>query len=309
MINILEVKNLTKYFANIAAVDSINFDVHKGEVIGFLGPNGAGKTTTIRMITGFLTPDRGDVKFKGNSIKVTAKKTLSNTGFLPENNPLYNNLRVDEYLIFSSKMKGINDKSELKKLSDSCGLEDVLTKRIENLSKGYRQRVGLAKSLIGNPELVIMDEPTVGLDPNQKEDILKLIKQYGKKNTILFSSHVLSEVSEITDRVIIINEGKIVAKGKTNDLIKQHFNNALITIKVNVDFKELKRSAGSIKSITDIKKTSEKFKEFFTYKINCTEETNTALEIFNISAKNRWKLVELHSESMGLEDLFKKLTK
>lgn len=306
---ILSVKNISKSFGSTEALKDISFNVSKGEVIGFLGPNGAGKTTTIRVITGFLSADKGDVNFKGRSVNAYRKSVLEEIGYLPENNPLFTNLRVDEYLVFSAKMKGMYDKSELRKIAKRCGVDNVLSKKIETLSKGYRQRVGLSKALIGDPDLLIMDEPTVGLDPNQKEEILKLIKKYGKDKTILFSSHILSEVSEVTERVIIINEGEIVASGNTGSLIKEHFTGSIVTIKVDADLKEFEKEIKKIKDVSEVKRISRGRPKFQMYEIHCSKPEEVSLEIYKIASSNKWNMTELHSESLGLEDLFKKLTK
>jgi ABC-2 type transport system ATP-binding protein len=224
----LKVKNLSKHFGSIKAVDNISFELKKGEVIGFLGPNGAGKTTTMRLLTGFLTPNSGEVTIKNKK----PKKARSIIGYLPEENPLYFNFTPIEYLTFIAKMHKINSKKLEKQVNfvvEKCGLQTVINQKIQTLSRGYRQRVGLAAALIHDPELLIMDEPTSGLDPNQQDEIKNLIHSLSKNKAVIFSTHILSEAEAVCQRVIIIHKGKIVAeknitqlkKGELEKLFKQ----------------------------------------------------------------------------------------
>lgn len=303
----LKVDKLIKYYGDLKALDEISFSVKKGEITGFLGPNGAGKTTSLRIITGYLTPEKGAVTYDNKSIFSKHKDISNNIGYLPENNPLYSNLRVDELLTFTANMKGSDE--NLESIVKECGLKDVLTKEIDTLSKGYKQRVGLAKSLIGNPKYLVLDEPTEGLDPNQKTEILKLIKNFAKDKTIIFSSHVLSEVTQIADKVIIINKGKIVAHGKSDELVKEHFKNASIIIKSDAPFQSLRKELIKLDSVSEVKlntKGRERFKEF---EITCSEAEEVSLEVFQKIVRNKWNLTELHKKSLGLEELFKELTK
>jgi len=216
----LRVKNLTKKFGQKTAVDNISFTAKAGEIIGFLGPNGAGKTTTMRLITGFLIPTKGEIKINN----LAPKKARPLIGYLPEENPLYSQFTPFEYLTFIGKMHGL-DKTLLKKRLNyaitNCGLEKVVFQTIETLSRGYRQRVGLAAALIHNPQLLIMDEPTTGLDPNQQAEIRRLIQKISKNKTIIFSTHILSEAEAICQRVIIIHQGRLAAKERLTDLKKK----------------------------------------------------------------------------------------
>lgn len=226
------VKNLSKYFGSIKAVDKINFNLSKGEVLGFLGPNGAGKTTTMRLITGFLTPTNGKVKIDGQ----TPRESRSIIGYLPEENPLYSKFTPAEYLRFIGKMHQMADKElakQTKFVIDKCGLEGVLNRQIETLSRGFRQRVGLAAALIHDPEYLIMDEPTSGLDPNQQDEIKKLIHKLSKDKGVIFSTHILSEAEDACQKAIIIHHGKIVTqedltklkKGQLEKIFKQKTKN------------------------------------------------------------------------------------
>ncbi|MFC1780389.1 ATP-binding cassette domain-containing protein [Patescibacteria group bacterium] len=305
----IKVTNLTKTYDRVKALDNVSFEVQKGKVTGFLGPNGAGKTTAMRIATGFLSADSGKVEFDKKNIQTNPNKIVTNIGYLPENNPLYRNLRVDELLTFTAKMKGITNKKEIKSLVKKCGLTRVMRKEIDTLSKGFKQRVGLAKALIGNPKYLILDEPTEGLDPNQKEEILKLIKSFAKDKTIIFSSHVLSEVTQVADNVIIINKGKIVAEGNKDVLVKKHFKGAIISLKTNAPATQLAKVIGRINGVNNISKLSNGKSKFSEYEISCSNPEDVALETFNQVARNKWELIELHTKSQGLEELFKDLTK
>jgi len=305
----LKVKNLSKTYGDVKALDDVSFTVKEGEITGFLGPNGAGKTTALRSITNYLTPDEGEITFDDKDIELHYKEVIKEIGYLPEDNPLYKNMRVDEYLIFNAKIKSAYDIEELKDITKKCGLDEVLTKEIEKLSKGYKQRVGLAKALIGNPKVLILDEPTEGLDPNQKEAILKLIKSYSKGRTIIFSSHVLSEVTQIADKVIIIHRGNIIAEGSKEQLVRKHLRNAIIQISTDAPRTELAKELSNIKTIVNIEKVSTGQKKFQDFEITCAEDEKTALEIFKTIVANKWQLSQLHTKSQGLEELFKELTK
>lgn len=305
----LQVRNISKTYGDFKALDEISFTVKTGETTGFLGPNGAGKTTTLRIATGFLIPDKGKISFNNKSLELNYNEIIKNIGYLPENNPLYENLKVDEFLTFAAQMKDKYDRDEIRDICKKCGIIDMLTKEIDTLSKGYKQRVGLAKALIGNPEFLILDEPTEGLDPNQKEEILQLIKSFSKNKTILFSSHNLSEVSQIADKVIVINKGKIVAEGEKDDLVKQYFKNARIIIQTDAPFSSLKTEIKKNSNILAMKKICQISKKFAELEIICNDPEKSALDLFNIIAANSWHLTELHTQSRGLEELFKEITK
>ena len=226
----IELKNVTKKYGNFKAVDNISFKIEKGEVVGFLGQNGAGKTTTMKMITGLIEPTNGEIFIEGEKISRKSRKCI---GYMPEGVPLYSELTVKEFVTYIAELKGMprNEKKEkVNEVLEETGLTDVSKKLIRNLSRGYRQRVSLAGALIGDPKVIILDEPTVGLDPRQIADIRKLIKDLGKKHTVILSSHILSEVSQICEKVIIINKGKIVAIDTPENLEKKTQNKNIILI-------------------------------------------------------------------------------
>lgn len=305
----LRLKKISKYYSDFKALNDISFTVETGEITGFLGPNGAGKTTTMRILTGYLSADSGEIQFDRKSLDENYDKLIYKIGYLPENNPLYTNMRVDELLIFTANLKNETNLEELYDIAEKCGIETVLEKEISTLSKGYKQRVGLAKALIANPDYLILDEPTEGLDPNQKREILKLIKSFSKEKTILFSSHILSEVSQIADKIIVINEGNIVAEGDKNTLMKEHLKEAVISIRSDAPQAELRKKLNQIDTIARIKRGTKGFGKFSDNEILCTSPEDTAFLIFDTAVKNNWRLGKLEIKSQELEDLFKELTK
>lgn len=297
----LEVKNLHKQIAKQTILDNVSFKAEIGHVTGFLGPNGAGKTTTMRIITGYMQATSGEV----------SSLSHSELGYLPENNPLYVEMRVDEYLTFIAELKQTDyDPEQLKALVKKCGIEQYLTTKIENLSKGYNQRVGLVAALIGSPKYLLLDEPTTGLDPNQKQEILDLIKELAKDKVVLFSSHILSEVTKIADTIVIINQGKIVAQGKTEELIKQNHQGSLIQIATNANLTDMKKLFKSVKYVSSINyadSSKGKYRKLNLVTNSDDESTRAKIAKKIISAK--YDLVEMNMQREGLEDLFKKLTK
>jgi ABC-2 type transport system ATP-binding protein len=235
-------ENLTKNFGDFRAINDISFTINRGEIVGLLGPNGAGKTTTLRILTCFFNPTLGRVKYDNLDVVEDSLKIRQKIGFLPENNPLYEDLKVKEYLTYAAEMHGLS-KNKLKeavtKVMDTCGLKDRANQEIGTLSKGYKQRVGLAQALIHDPEVLIMDEPTEGLDPNQRIEIRDLIKKIGSQKTVILSSHVLSEVEATCNRVLIINQGKIVASGTPDELKLQSARQTKIFLKVEAPFDQV----------------------------------------------------------------------
>ena len=217
----IHVENLTKHYKDICAVDQINFDIHKGEILGLLGPNGAGKTTTLRMLTGFLRPTAGNIRVKDFTIGENPLEIKKLLGYLPESAPLYHDMIVYDYLDFVANIREIDGNEKLKRikyLADLCGLNDVMHQPIGELSKGFKQRVGLAHAMMSDPEILVLDEPTSGLDPNQIIEIREIIKRIGKEKTVILSTHILSEVEAACDRVVIIKQGKIIADGSMETL-------------------------------------------------------------------------------------------
>jgi len=303
------VENLVKRYGTQVAVDDISFKVKTGEVLGFLGPNGAGKTTTMKAITTFLIPDSGNIWVGNNSIKNNPEKITSHIGYLPESNPLYEDMPVIDYLRFVGNIHGITKSNMYDSLAEvivTCGLEAEKHKNISELSKGYKQRVGLAQALIHNPEVLILDEPTTGLDPNQIVEIRDLIRKIGREKTVILSSHILAEVEATCDRILIINKGKIVADGTTDDLRKkaQGANTMYVKIEsgdVNNIYNNLKNINGA--TMVDILDANTN-----RFSIDFVSNHNKGADVFKMCVSNNYILTELTPVETKLEDIFKEFT-
>lgn len=299
----IELKNITKQFGNFKALDNISFKIEKGEIVGFLGQNGAGKTTTMKIITGLSEPTEGEVFLNNEKI---GKKNKTRIGYMPENTPLYSSLTVREFIDFMGEIKGIKKserKNDVKELIEKLNLKDVENKIIKNISRGYKQRTSLAGALIGNPEILILDEPTVGLDPKQVVEIRNLIKSLQGKCTILLSSHILSEISQMCDRVIIIDKGKIIATDKAENLEKQLNNNVINIIvedpKCNIN--NIKERINDIKDIKFIKENDNNEKE---YEIIVHNNKDIRKELMATMPQYDITIVELRKNRSSLEDVF-----
>ena len=298
----ISVNNLSKNYGSQKAVNQISFTVNKGEIVGFLGPNGAGKSTTMKMITGYLKADAGDIEVCGIPVLEDSIDTKKKIGYLPEANPLYAEMYVREYLRFIAGVHKIPDTvSRIEKVIDMVGLTPESNKKIGQLSKGYKQRVGLAAALIHDPEVLILDEPTSGLDPNQIIEIREVIKKLGQNKTVLFSSHIMQEVEAICDRVIIINKGNIVADDKLQNLQKLSGGSQYIIVefKPAVDIELLKKLPGAI----SVKNTQQSI-----FNIQCSNAEELKKELLKLSIANNLDIVSLQSETQNLESVFKSLT-
>jgi len=252
---VIQVENITKRYGNFTAVDGISFDIDEGEIVGFLGPNGAGKSTTMNMITGFIEPSDGRIIVDGYDISKKPQKAKRQIGYMPEGVPLYSDLTVKEFVAYMADLKGCEKKTkkeEIKKVLEETGLTEVQNKLTKNLSRGYKQRVSMAGALVGNPKVIILDEPTVGLDPKQVTEIRTLIKNLGKKHTVILSSHILSEVSQICNRVIIINKGKIVAIDTPENLENKVAQNNVVYVTVEDPENKMDSIKEKLNNIKDI---------------------------------------------------------
>ncbi len=307
----IEIQNLTKHYGHIKAVENVSFTVNKGEILGFLGPNGAGKTTTMRVLTGFFPPTEGKVKVAGFDITEKPLEVKKRLGYLPENVALYMDMRVNDYLHFVGRIKGLKRKPLLKQkvnqVVELCGLGDVRKRLIGKLSKGYRQRVGLAQALIGDPEVLILDEPTVGLDPKQIVEIRKLIKDLGGERTIILSTHILPEVQMICERVIIINEGKIVAIDTPENLNRQLSKKLTIIMEVEGEPQKVVNTLGGVDGVIDVKQKVKKKGKIRQYEIQTVPERDIRKELAQAVLENQLGLYELRSIEMSLEEIFLKL--
>lgn len=306
----IEVKNVTKKYGNTTAVDNISFDVKDGEVVGFLGPNGAGKSTTMNMITGFIEPTEGQIIVNGNDISKKPKKAKKQIGYMPESVPLYYELTVREFVNYMAELKFVGRKerkAEVEKVIKETGLQEVQKKLIRNLSRGYKQRVSLAGALVGNPDVIILDEPTVGLDPKQITEIRSLIKELGKKHTVILSTHILSEVSQICEKVVIINKGKIVAIDTPENLEKttKEKNGISVTVEdPKNNMNKLKEKIPQIETIEMVKDNDDGTKQFV---ITSGAEVDLRKKLFEILPKEEITIFELKKTETTLEDAFIKL--
>ena len=301
----VEVKNLTKIFGTQRAVDDISFSVQQGQILGFLGPNGAGKSTTMKIATCYLPPTAGTVVVNGFDVVQQPIEVRRNVGYLPEHNPLYLDMYVHEYLAFVASiygLKGKHAKARVQEMVELCGLTIEQGKKIGALSKGYRQRVGLAQALVHDPQVLILDEPTTGLDPNQIVDIRALIKQIGQNKTVIFSTHIMQEVAAICDRVVIINRGKLVADSDVASL-QAGGKNEKVTL---VEF-EAPVDVAILQSIPGVQRVE--LAQGHTYRVFSSRDADVRSNVFRIAAEQNWPLVGLRQEENSLEKIFQQLTK
>ncbi len=306
----ITVENLTKQYGSQKAIDAISFDVRPGEILGFLGPNGAGKTTTMKIITCFMAPSDGDVKVGNFSIHDNQEEIKKQIGYLPENNPLYYEMPVLEYLNFVAELQGV-DKSKIRnrivEMVHLTGLNEEKHKKIGELSKGFRQRVGLAQAMIHDPEVLILDEPTSGLDPNQIIEIRKLIRELGREKTVVLSTHILPEVEATCDRILIINKGKIVADGSPDTLRKQAQGEEILKVQIAdaVNRDELISSLQGIESVGIVDPVADESGSFI---VQSKEGKSSRRSIFQLCVQKNWILTEMTPIETKLEDIFRDLT-
>lgn len=298
----VQVKNVTKFFGKQKALDDVSFRINSGEILGFLGPNGAGKSTMMKIITTFISPDSGEVKICGYDILTDAMEVKKKVGYLPEHNPLYTDMYVKEYLEFIAGLHRIKNKSKrVKEMIDITGLGNEQHKLIGALSKGYRQRVGLAQAIIHNPEVLILDEPTSGLDPNQLEDIRSLIKQLGREKTVMFSTHIMQEVEAVCDRLIIINQGRIIADESSGQLKSNVESGIMVSIELDGDIAIDLLLA--VEGVTDAEKSGEK-----TWKIKSRQDIDIRPAIFQLAVKHNLTVLTISRNEKSLEQVFRDLT-
>jgi ABC-2 type transport system ATP-binding protein len=304
----IKVEHLTKSFGNIKAVDDLSFEVHKGEVVGFLGPNGAGKTTTMRLISGFYSPDEGEVVVADIPVAERATEAQKHIGYMPENNPLYKDMLVSEFLDLSADLKGIaksQKHSALDFVVKAVAIGDIFYRPIKELSKGYKQRVGIAAALIHKPRILIMDEPTEGLDPNQRTEIRQLVKNLAKDHTIIMSTHVMQEAQAVCSRLIVISRGKLVADGTTEELSKAVRKERVILLDVEGNGVELElRNLSGVEHIDFEQAQSGRVKA----RLMASKSVELQPEISRIARERSWTIWRLQEEEHKLEDIFHKLT-
>lgn len=305
----ITIQNLSKQYGSQKAVDDLSFEVKTGEILGFLGPNGAGKSTTMKMITGYLGIGTGIVRFGEKSLAENGDLIKRHIGYLPENNPLYMEMPIIEYLEFCASLQGVAKvkiEERIRKMIKVCGLNTEKHKKIGELSKGYRQRVGLAQAMIHDPEILILDEPTTGLDPNQIVEIRKLIRELGKEKTVILSTHILPEVEATCDRILIINKGKIVANGTADTLRKQAAGQELI--KVRIEDGGAEEVLNELRRLPTTDRVELVDKNLSRFEIQSKTNTSSKREIFKMCVNKGWVLSELIPMETRLEDIFRNLT-
>ncbi|HOO13767.1 MAG TPA: ATP-binding cassette domain-containing protein [Candidatus Marinimicrobia bacterium] len=307
----IEVQNLVKHYGSVKAVDNISFTVEKGEILGFLGPNAAGKTTTMRIITGYMPASAGTVKVAGYDVFEQGLEVKKRIGYLPENPPLYTDMRVREYLTFVARIKGVNPKTinaEVARVAERLSVLEVMDNLISNLSKGYKQRVGLAQALLNNPPVLIFDEPTNGLDPRQIIEVREIIKSLGSDHTVILSTHILPEVSMTCNRVAIINEGKLVKIDTPENLTKQLRGSESIILQVEGPMNEIEIALSQHQSVTAVAVQPTGKENIATYRVETSIGSDIRKELASLVVNRGWGLLELKAESLSLEDIFLKLT-
>ncbi len=308
----IEIKNLVKRYGKKVAVNGISFTVNKGEVLGFLGPNGAGKSTTMNIITGYLSSSSGSVVINGHDILEEPELAKKSIGYLPELPPLYLDMTVIEYLNFMCDIKGVNRKdrsSHLAQIMSLVKIVDVADRLIKNLSKGYKQRVGIAQAMVGNPEILILDEPTVGLDPSQIREIRKLIRLLAKNHTIIISSHILSEIQAVCDRVVIINKGKVAAIDTLDGISSKLDKNSKLLVAFRGDSKLVSNTLRAIPGISNVFIRESKVEGIGQVELTVTNDNDVRTNVFYTMTKINCPIIEMRSLDASLEDVFLSITK
>lgn len=305
----VEVKNLVKKYSDKYAVDDISFTIKDGEIVGFLGPNGAGKTTTMNILTGYLSATSGTVLVDGVDIMEKPLVVKKSIGFLPEQPPLYMDMTVYEYLSFVYELKGcdFNKEKHLKEACDTVKVYDVKDRLIKNLSKGYKQRVGIASAIIGNPKFIIFDEPTVGLDPKQIIEVRNLIRTLGKSHTVILSSHILSEVQAICDRILIINDGKIIADERTSNLANALGQAIKLKVKVSGPQREVMSLLRGLPGVTKVQEVGVKEGDAFSFYVEASNGIDVRKPMFKALAGKGWPIMGLENTDGELEEVFVRL--
>lgn len=307
----IKLENLTKNYGHAVAVDNICFEIKRGQIVGFLGPNGAGKTTTMRMLTGYLSPTSGKATVSGYDIVENSIAIRKIVGYLAENNPVYEDMTVPEYLEFVAEIRKYSPekiKSRIREVIEMCSLKDVLEKNIGELSRGYRQRVGFAAAIFHDPDVLILDEPTSGLDPNQTRDVRNLIGTLKKEKTVIISTHILSEVQAVCDRVLIINRGRIVADGTTNELQNMVQGQEITCLEIICPGTTDSVISESLKAIQSCTSVTLNKKSANIYHFNIESSSDIREKIFDLAVSRKWKITEMYRQTVSLEEVFKQLT-
>ncbi|MCB9741937.1 MAG: ATP-binding cassette domain-containing protein [Alphaproteobacteria bacterium] len=314
--SVIEVKNLRKRYGEHVALDGVSFTIKKGEIVGLLGPNGAGKSTTMKILTGFISPSGGEAHICGVDVLIEPVSARRHLGYLPESAPVYRDMRVSDYLDFMGRVRGLASAgraSAVARALERCGLQDRAWQSIGTLSKGYRQRVGLAQAILHDPDILILDEPTSGLDPNQIMDIRKLIREIGERRTVILSTHILSEVQATCDRVIIINRGKLVADGPTEDVTARGAGDVVrVTFapgKVRLTAEALHEAVEALPGVDRARRLTDASLEADQLALEIQAEVDVRRALFELAVARGVVLLELHQERSNLEEVFRRLTR
>ncbi len=313
----IEIQSLQKFYGDFQALKGLDFTINKGEILGLLGPNGAGKTTTMRILTGYLKPSFGNISVSGLNVVDDSLKIKGMIGYLPESAPLYDDMLVYDYLDYVAAMRGLVGPAKSQRIVEMvelCGLREVIAKAVHELSKGYKQRVGLAHAMMGNPEILVLDEPTSGLDPNQIVEIRQLIKEIGREKTVVFSTHILSEAEATCDRVVIINQGAVVADGPTATLLQEYGSSAVVdvvlqhpsSVQVISEFSKL-AGVEKVESMADLE-TELVADDLVQLAVFSRREDDIRPALYQIIREQGWNLVDFHRRSESLENIFAQLT-
>jgi ABC-2 type transport system ATP-binding protein len=308
----IHVENLSKYYGDFCAVDQVSFDIEKGEIVGLLGPNGAGKTTTLRMLTGYFRPTSGTIHIKKFSIEDNSLEIKKLIGYLPESAPLYHNMLVFDYLQYIASIRGLYRQKRIgriRDLVDLCGLDQIMHRTIGELSKGLKQRVGLAHAMMDDPEILILDEPTSGLDPNQIVEIRDIIKEIGKEKTVILSTHILSEAEATCSRLVIINNGKIVADDTTAALKQRASEEYTLHLSLKgANLAEVEKHLLPVQGVKQIKQADAAENQPLDFRLICFSDHDIRGEIYSSIKKTEWELMEFYRETESLENIFRELT-
>jgi len=309
----IHVESLTKYYDDFCAVDHIDLDIEKGQIIGLLGPNGAGKTTFLRMLTGYFLPSSGNIEVNDLPIEENTLAIKRMIGYLPESAPLYKSMLVYDYLNHVARIRGIESEAKMARfhlLADMCGLHDIMHRPIENLSKGLKQRVGLAHAMLSDPQILILDEPTSGLDPNQIVEIREIIKRIGREKTVILSTHILSEAEATCDRIVIIDRGRIVADGSTQELTARAGEYCQIQIGLRgADDQSVKDGLQAIRGVEAVHTVQTGDPDFVRVNVDCLPGLDVRAELYGAIKATDWVLIEFHQEAKTLETIFRELTR
>jgi len=309
----ISVSNLSKRFGTTKAVDGVSFEISHGQIVGFLGPNGAGKTTTMRLLTGYLPADDGEAKILGHDLRSESIEIRKRLGYLPENNPLPDDIEVTDFLHYIGVLRGLTDPTDrmdrVRRVLKTCSLGAVVGKKLGELSKGYRQRVGLAQAIIHDPDVLILDEPTSGLDPNQVLEVRELIQRLKSQKTLLISTHILSEVQSTCDRVIIINKGKVAADGSPNEIGGSIQNSNRLTVSMKGPKASIQDALEKMEGVIKVfyRDATDRFEESFLIESDSSKDLRT--DVFELAVKKKWPILGMKQERLELEEIFRTLTK